>query len=97
MGNVKELVECWQARAENPATGMEAELNFAKEKLNQLEHKLKEEVKMGEVKQQEQLIQTEKYEKVIMMMAREIRNLHEEKEPELFYERTNHSRKPVRS
>ena len=83
MDNVKELVECWLARAENPATGMEAEPNFAKEKINQLEHKLKQEVKMGEVKQQEQVIQTEKYEKVIMMMAMEIRNLHEGKEPEL--------------
>ena len=63
MDNVKELVECWLVRAENPATGMEAELNSAREKIKQLEHKFKEEVKIGEVKQQEQSIQMENYEK----------------------------------
>ena len=38
---------------------------------------------MGVVKQKEQVIQTENYEKVIMMVALEIRNLHEGKEPKL--------------
>ena len=83
MINIKEVVEGWLAKAENPATGMEVELNSAREKIKLLEHKLKEEVKIGEIKQQEETIQDEKYEKVTMMMAKEIRNLQEGKEPGL--------------
>ena len=81
--SIKELVELWLARAENPASGMSDQLNTAKEKIKQLEHKLKEEVKLAEIKKQEGDIQTEKYEKVIMVMAMEIRNLQEGRDPEL--------------
>ena len=83
MSSVKELVEVWLARAENPAAGMEAQLNTANEKIKQLEHKLQEEFKIAEIKKQEEDIKTEKYEKVILVMAKEIKNLQEGREPEL--------------
>ena len=79
----KELVEGWLARASNPATGMDVKLRTAQEKILQLEHKIKEERKISELKQQEDTIKAEKLEKVIMIMAREITNLQEGKSPEL--------------
>ena len=79
----KELVEGWLAKAVNPASGMEAELQSAQEKIRQLEHKLQEERKIFELKHQEDNIQAEKHVKVIMIMAREITNLQEGKSPEL--------------
>ena len=80
---VKEMVEWWMARAENPTTGMEAELKAAKARIKQLEHELKEDRKMADIKRQEEVIKMERYEEVIMMMAKEVKNLQEGKEPEL--------------
>ena len=51
MLSVNDLVEGWLAKAENPATGMEEELSSAREQIKLLEHKLKEEVKIAEIKQ----------------------------------------------
>ena len=79
----KDLVEGWLARASNPATGMDVELWTAQEKILKLEHKIKEERKISELKQQEDTIQAEKLEKVFMIMAKEITNLQEGKTPEL--------------
>ena len=63
--------------------GMDAKLRAAQERIIQLEHKIKEDTKMNELKQQEDAINAEKLEKVIMIMAREITNLQEGKMPEL--------------
>ena len=80
---VKKVVEKWLARAKNPSSRLEAELKKAKEKIMQLEHVIEEDKKFSQIKQQEDKIQLEKHERVIMMMAREIQNLNEGKEPEL--------------
>ena len=80
---VKDLVEEWLARAENPASRMEAELKAAKERIKQLEHERREEKKILELKQVEENVKTEKFEKVIMMMAKELKNLPEGKAPEI--------------
>ena len=61
---------------------MEVELKSAKEKIKQLEHEIKEDRKMSEIKHQEGVLQAEKYEEVIMKMAREIKNLQEGKDTE---------------
>ena len=45
----KQVVEGWLARAVNPASGMEAELMSAKEKIRQLKHKIQEERKVFEL------------------------------------------------
>ena len=79
----KEIVEVWLARAQRPAAGLEADLKKAAEKIKQLEHVLKEEKKISEIFKQEHITQTETQEKVIMMMATEIRNLQEGKESQL--------------
>ena len=79
----KDLVEGWLARASNPATGMDVELRTAQERILKLKHKIKEERKISELKQQEDTIQAEKLEKVFMIMAKEITNLQEGKTPEL--------------
>ena len=73
----KEIVEVWLARAMNPATELEADLKKTTEKIKQLEHELKEEKKRSEIIKQEHVIQTETQERVIMMMATEIKNLQE--------------------
>ena len=80
---VREMVDFWLARAENPAPGMESELMSAKAKIQQLEHELKEDRKMFDIKHQEDILKAEKHEKVILMMAREIKNIKEGKEPEI--------------
>ena len=72
----KELVEGWLARASNPTPGMDADLRSAREKILQLEHRIQEDKKILELKQQEDNIKTERLEKVIMIMAVEINNLH---------------------
>ena len=65
----KELVEEWLARASNPTPVMDAELRSAKKKILQLEHKIKEDRKILELKQQEDNIKTERLAKVIMIRA----------------------------
>ena len=62
---------------------MEAQLQEAEQKLKQLEHEKKEESKIAEIKQQEQNVKIDQYEKVIMMMAMEIKNLQDGKETEI--------------
>ena len=39
---VKQMVEDWLAKAQDPFSRMEAELNTAKEKIKQLEHEKEE-------------------------------------------------------
>ena len=75
--------EWWLARAENPAPGMESELKSAKAKIQHLEHEHKEDRNMFDYKQHEDILKAEKYKKAIFMMAREIKNLCEGKDPEL--------------
>ena len=80
---IKSIVEVWLARAKNPATGLEAELKKAADNIQQLEHELGEEKKLTEIMKQEQVIHNATQEKVIMMMAIEIKNLQEGKETQL--------------
>ena len=80
---VKKMFEEWLARAKNPSSRLEAELRAAKENIMQLEHVIEADKKFSEIKQQEDKNQLEKHERVIMMMAREIQNLNEGKDPEL--------------
>ena len=80
---VKDMVAGWLARARNPASRLEAQLQETEQKLKHLEHEKKEEAKIAEIKQQEQNMKIEQYEKVIMMMANEIKNLQEGKETEI--------------
>ena len=84
---IRELVEGWLARARNPSSRMEAQLKAAEERIKQLEHEKIEEAKGAEIKQQEHKIQVDKYEKVIMMMATELKNIQEGKEPQIADER----------
>ena len=77
------IVEEWLARAQNPATGLEANLKKAEEKIKQLEHKMKEDKKITDIIKQEHVIQIETQENVIMMMATEIKNLQEGRESQL--------------
>ena len=80
---IKDLVEEWLARSENPASRLEAKLKAAKERIKQLGHERREEKKILELKQVEEDAKTEKFEKVIMMMAKELKNLQEGKAPEI--------------
>ena len=77
----KEVIEGWLARAENPASGLEAEVYAAREKIKQLEHAIIEGKKVAELKEQEENIKVETLEKVIMAMACEIKSLQEGNEP----------------
>ena len=49
----KELVEGWLENSQNPATRMEVELNSAREQIKQLEHKINEDKKISDLKDQE--------------------------------------------
>ena len=80
---LKKVVQGCLAKARNPASRMEAKLKAAEEKIKQLEHEKKEESKIAEIIQEEHVAKIEQYEKIIMMMASEIQNLHAGKEPEL--------------
>ena len=80
---VKDMVEGWLARARNPASRMEAQLQAAEGKIKQIEHEKKEEIKIWEIRHQEQTIKIEQYEKVMMMMATKIKNLQEGKPPQI--------------
>ena len=80
---VKDMVEGWLARARNPASRMEAQLQAAEEKIRQIEHEKNEELKIHEIKHQEQKMKIEQYEKVMMMMATEIKNLQDGKQPQI--------------
>ena len=86
---LKKVIQGWLAKARNPASRLEAELKAAEEKIKQLEHEKKEESKIAEIKEQEHVAKIEQYEKIIMMMASEIHNLHAGKEPELEDEKDN--------
>ena len=90
---VKRIAQEWLAKAENPATGMDGDLKAAREKIKQLEQIIEEDKKIFKVKQQEETMRSEQLEKVIMMMAKEIRNLQESKEPELLTQIENLLRK----
>ena len=70
----QELLDGWLARAENPASGMDAELQAARQKIKELKHIIREEKKMSEVNDQEKNIKIEMLEKVIMAMANELRS-----------------------
>ena len=76
-------MEMWLARAKNPASGLEAELKKAGEKIKQLEHELQEEKKMWQIIKVEQVVQTDTRENVIMMMATEKKNLQKGRESQL--------------
>ena len=80
---IQDLVEEWLEKAENPSSRMEAELISAKEKIKQLEHEIREEKKVVDLKKQEDNLKTEKLEKVIIVMAKAIKNLQEGKDTEL--------------
>ena len=80
---IQDLVEEWLEKAENPSSRMEAELISAKEKIKQLEHEIREEKKVMDLKKQEDNLKTEKLEKVIIVMAKAIKNLQEGKDTEL--------------
>ena len=60
----QEILEGWLAKAANPAHGMEAELQLAREKLKQLVHTIKEEKKISELREQEQNAKIEMLEKL---------------------------------
>ena len=83
MDKVKRIAEEWLAKAENSATGMDGDLKAAREKIKQLKHIIEEDKKILKLKQKEDEIRAEQLEKVIRMMAREIKNLQEGKTPEL--------------
>ena len=77
---IKDLVAVWLVRAQVPATGLEAELKTAQEKIKQLENAVKEEKGKSEKIKEDTLNKTNEYEKVMLMMAAEIKNLQEGKD-----------------
>ena len=79
----QELLDVWLARAESPASGMEAELQSAREKIKELEHNIREGKRISEVKEQEKNVRIEMLEKVIMAMGSEIKSLNEGHKPQL--------------
>ena len=72
---LKKVIQGWLAKARNPASRLEAELKAAEEKIKQLEHEKKEESKIAEIIQEEHVAKIEQYEKIIMMMASEIKKI----------------------